>query len=114
VDPSGSPVNFGYGSQGHIPHDRVAMEPDPQELLPPDLRRTWAVVPRDTLNQVCLVGAIMGAGTALWIATLIAGSGPMYYGFQSGGSGQARRWLGSRIPACGSPSLSFTSRGSLL
>ncbi|MEQ8844176.1 MAG: hypothetical protein RIB58_04910 [Phycisphaerales bacterium] len=57
------------------------MEPDPQELLPPDLRRTWAAVPRATLYQVCLVGAILGAGTALSVAGLIVGSNPMYYGF---------------------------------
>jgi hypothetical protein len=57
------------------------MEPDPQELLPPDLRQTWAAVPRDTLYQLCLVGAILGAGTALSVAGLIVGSHPMYYGF---------------------------------
>lgn len=57
------------------------MEPDPQELLPPELRRTWAAVPRDTLYQVCLVGVLLGAGTAISVAGLIVGSAPMYYGF---------------------------------
>lgn len=56
------------------------MEPDPQELLPEELRGKWAAVPRDTLYQLFLVGTILGAGTALSIAGLIVGSNPMKFG----------------------------------
>ena len=57
------------------------MDPDPQELLPEELRHRWAVVPRDTRYQMLLVGTLLGAGTALSVAGLIVGSNPMKFGF---------------------------------
>jgi hypothetical protein len=56
-------------------------DPDPQQLLPEDLRDDWAVVPRDLLYQVVLVGTLLGAGAALSIAGLVTGSKPMWYAF---------------------------------
>lgn len=47
------------------------IEPDPQRLLPPDLRSQWAVVPRDVLYQALLVGGLLGAGIALSIVGFV-------------------------------------------
>jgi hypothetical protein len=57
------------------------IHPDPQHLLPEDLRDEWAVVPQDSLYQMLLVGALIGVGTALSIVGLIQGNDLLWYAF---------------------------------
>lgn len=49
-------------------------------LLPPELRRTWAAVPGETLVRIGLVGAILETGTATSVARLMLGLNPMSWG----------------------------------
>jgi len=52
----------------------IESEVNPQRLLPPELRRTWTVVPRDALYQLLLVGLLFGAGLALTVVGIVLGS----------------------------------------
>ena len=45
--------------------------PDFQPLLPEPMRRTWAVVPKFSLYQLVVVGAILGIGAALTVAGFV-------------------------------------------
>ena len=56
------------------------LEPDPQLLLPEELRATWAVVPRDSLYQLFLVACLLGAGTSLSIVGFIRNDRLLWYG----------------------------------
>lgn len=55
------------------------MTDDPQDaayekgrrMLPPELRDSWAIVPRYTLYQLFFVGSLFGAGIAFLIATVL-------------------------------------------
>jgi hypothetical protein len=56
-------------------------EADPQNLLPEDQRPHWAVVPRDALYQLVLVGLLLGAGAAVSVVGFIQRDRLMYSGF---------------------------------
>lgn len=58
-----------------------ATEPDPQDLLHPDLRASWTVVPRHELNQIFLSGFLFGAGTAASVIGFVSGNKALWYGF---------------------------------
>lgn len=49
-------------------------EPDPQRLLPEELRSTWFVAPRVSATQLVIVGMILGAGIALTVVGLVLGN----------------------------------------
>ena len=51
----------------------VEIDPDPQLLLPEELRAKWAVGPKTSLYQIFLVGAVLGAGLALSIVGIAQG-----------------------------------------
>lgn len=54
---------------------------DFQELLPPEMRSGWAVVPRFFLYQLCAVGALLGAGAAVNVLGWIYGHNWMRWAF---------------------------------
>lgn len=56
-------------------------DPDPQLLIAEDLRDDWIVVPRDTLTNVFIAAALVGAGAALSIAGLILGNRWLWIAF---------------------------------
>jgi len=48
-------------------------DPDPQELLPVELRADWLVVPKTSLWRLCLAVALIAAGIALSIVGISTG-----------------------------------------
>jgi hypothetical protein len=70
-------------------------EPDPQRLLPEELRPLWAVVPKALLYQMVLVGALLGAGAATSAYAFLLGEPRGWYAFPLA-IGLA--WLQNRFP----------------
>ena len=78
--------------------DVIGPEPDPQNLLPADLRAGWAVVPRATLYWLFAAGAILGAGAALSAVGFALGPDALRWGFPAAlGLTMVRRIALSRI-----------------
>ncbi len=50
-------------------------DPEPQELLPEELRQDWVVLPKWSPTQIFLVGFLLGAGAALFAYGLAVGDG---------------------------------------
>lgn len=57
------------------------MDIEPQELLPEPMQDRWAVVPRATLYQLFMVGALIGAGVAMSVVGFTSGPGWLRYAF---------------------------------
>ncbi len=51
------------------------MKPDPQDYLPPDLQHSWLVAPRESLRWIGIQAALLGAGVALTLGSLIPATG---------------------------------------
>ncbi len=56
-------------------------EPDPQHLLPDDLRARWAVVPRASLYGLFAAGVLLGAGAGLAAAGALGGDRRLGWAF---------------------------------
>ena len=61
-------MNPNAGNQGRD-------DPEPQELLPEELRQDWVALPRRLPAQILLVGFLLGAGLALFAYGLAVGDG---------------------------------------
>ena len=56
-------------------------EPDPQLLLPEELRDKWAVLPRVELYQMFCAGSLIGAGVCARVIGFVSGPRFLWYGF---------------------------------
>ena len=56
-------------------------EPDPERLLPEDLRATWVVAPRASVWWMFTAGMVLGAGVALTAAGYALGEDGLEAGF---------------------------------
>ena len=52
---------------------------EPEDLLPPDLRKRWIAIPRYRFWFAVAFFALLGAGLALWIVGLVQGIRWMMY-----------------------------------
>lgn len=59
----------------------LGVDPDPQQLLPEELRSEWVAAPKTSLYQLLLVGLILGAGLALTTVGIAQGSKYLTLGF---------------------------------
>lgn len=78
--------------------DATEWEPDPQDLLPADLRSEWAVIPTVELYWVVVVGAIFGAGGALSICGVAFGHEGLRWGFPAA---LVLSFVGSKVMSMG-------------
>jgi hypothetical protein len=78
--------------------DATDSGPDPQDLLPADLRSEWAVIPTVELYWVFVVGAIFGAGVALNICGFAFGHEGLRWGFLAALS---LSFVGSKVMSIG-------------
>lgn len=70
-------------------------EPDPQELIPEGMRDSWVAVPRSSLYQLVLVGAILGAGAAVSVVAIGLDAAALRCAFPIA---VVLAWLQNRLP----------------
>jgi len=85
-------------AEGQQMADATECEPDPQDLLPADVRSAWAVVPPVELYWMVVVGAIFGAGVALSICGIAFGHEGLRWGFPAA---FVLCWAGSKVMSMG-------------
>lgn len=60
---------------------RQKAKADPQDLLPPEFRAQWAVVPKFELYQLIVAAFVIGAGAMATILGITVGPAYLWYGF---------------------------------